>query len=76
MGLRETAMMKIRELPDALVEEVNDFVDFLLTRRGSRRWNLWREFAESVRPIESDFGDYLGNLQDYENRLARGEIRW
>jgi len=25
---------------------------------------------------ESDFGDYLPNLEDYEDRLARGEIKW
>lgn len=25
---------------------------------------------------ESDFGDYLHNLEDYEVRLARGEIKW
>lgn len=24
---------------------------------------------------ESDFGDYLHNLEDYEVRLARGEIK-
>lgn len=23
-----------------------------------------------------DFSDYLDNLQDYEERLARGEIKW
>jgi hypothetical protein len=25
---------------------------------------------------ESDFADYLLNLEDYEERLARGEIQW
>lgn len=25
---------------------------------------------------ESDFGDYLHRLEDYETRLARGEIKW
>lgn len=25
---------------------------------------------------ESDFSEYLVNLEDYENRLARGEISW
>ncbi len=25
---------------------------------------------------ESDFSDYLSNLTDYEERLARGEIQW
>jgi len=26
--------------------------------------------------IESDLGDYLRCLEDYETRLARGEINW
>jgi len=25
---------------------------------------------------QSDFSDYLSNLEDYEERLARGEIKW
>jgi hypothetical protein len=25
---------------------------------------------------ESDFNDYLANLEDYEDRLAKGEIKW
>ncbi|MFC1712201.1 hypothetical protein ACFL6S_00965 [Candidatus Poribacteria bacterium] len=25
---------------------------------------------------ELDFDDYLPNLENYENRLARGEIKW
>ncbi len=25
---------------------------------------------------QSDLGDYLGQLTDYEERLARGEIKW
>ncbi len=25
---------------------------------------------------ESNFSDYLVNLEDYEERLARGEIQW
>ncbi len=25
---------------------------------------------------ESDFCDYLPNLEKYENQLARGEIKW
>jgi len=25
---------------------------------------------------ESDFGDYLSNLEEYEESLVRGEIQW
>ena len=28
------------------------------------------------RITESDFADYLSNLRDYEDRLARVEIKW
>ena len=31
---------------------------------------------EALEITESDFGDYLPNLENYENRLARGEIKW
>jgi len=54
---------KLRKLPKPLVQEVNDFVDFLLTRYDTML-------------AESDFSDYLPNLEDYEGRLARGEIQW
>ena len=56
----ETIVVKLRRLPEPLIQEVNDFVDFLLTRR----------------EVESDFSDYLSNLENYEDRLARGEIQW
>ncbi len=56
----EAIAVKLRKLPEPLIQEVNDFIDFLLTRR----------------EVESDFSDYLSNLQNYEDRLARGEIKW
>jgi hypothetical protein len=60
---REVIVMKLRKLPEPLVEEVNDFIDFLLTRCDTML-------------AESDFSDYLPNLEDYEGCLARGEIQW
>ncbi|RKZ31371.1 hypothetical protein DRQ36_02215 [bacterium] len=32
--------------------------------------------AEAIKNAESGLSDYLSNLEDYENRLANGEIRW
>jgi len=55
---------------------VNDFVDFLLLRQDSARWQLWNQFTETMEFAEAGFSDYLPNLEDYENRLARGEIQW
>jgi len=66
MTVHDETIAKIRQLPESLVQEVNDFVEFLLMKHN-------RELEEMV---ESDFGDYLTNLEDYEERLARGEIQW
>jgi hypothetical protein len=53
---------KIKQLPESLAEEVNDFIDFLMLKHDAL--------------IEDDFCDYLKNLEDYENRLSHGEIKW
>ena len=46
-----------------------------LMKRDRARWQLWVHFAETLEMAESDFADYLSNLEDYEDRLARGEIQ-
>ncbi len=76
MTVHEETIAKIKQLPESLVEEVNDFVDFLLMKQDSERWQLWRQFIESLEITESDFSDYLSKLEEYEERLARGEIQW
>jgi hypothetical protein len=32
--------------------------------------------GRSIEIVESDFADYLSNLEEYETRLANGEIKW
>ena len=76
MNLREEAIKKINQLPDKLVPEVSILLDFLLTKENAAQWQMWEEFKESLKITESDFSDYLENLEDYEERLARGEIKW
>ncbi len=76
MTVSDATSAKIRQLPESLAQEVSDFIDFLLMRRDSTRWQLWIQFAEALEIAESDFFDYLLNLEDYEDRLARGEIQW
>ena len=76
MSVKDATMARIRQLSEPLVQEVSDFIDFLLMRRDSTRWQLWTQFAESLEIAGSDFSDYLLSLEDYENRLARGEIQW
>ena len=72
----DAAVAKIRQLPEPLVQEVSDFIDFLTTRRDSTRWQLWTQFAEALEMGEADLAGYLSNLEEYEDRLSRGEIQW
>ncbi|MBW4488392.1 MAG: hypothetical protein KME12_11445 [Trichocoleus desertorum ATA4-8-CV12] len=67
---------KILQLPEPLLREVNDFVDFLRMKHDSDRWRLWEQFSETTKLSESDFSDYLSNLENYEEQLANGEISW
>ena len=76
MTVHDATIARIQQLPESLVQEVSDFVDFLLMKRDRARWQLWVHFAEALEMAESDFADYLSNLEDYEDRLARGEIQW
>lgn len=76
MSARESAIARLEQLPEPLAQEVSDFIDFLLTKRDKARWELWNYFNEALDSSESDFSDYLSNLEEYEERLARGEIRW
>lgn len=69
MTVQDITIAKIRQLPESLVEEVNDFIDFL-----TLKYN--QPFSDFVEIAESDFSDYLSNLEDYEEKLARGEIKW
>lgn len=75
MTVHNKTIGKIRQLPESLVEEVSDFIDFLVWKHRSKDSCLWLD-TESIELVESDFSDYLSNLEDYENRLARGEIKW
>jgi len=76
MTTHDMTIAKIQQLPESLAQEVSDFIDFLLMKHDRERWQLWVHFSEALEMAESDFADYLSNLEDYEERLARGEIRW
>ena len=76
MTVHDQTIAKIRHLPDALVQEVSDFVDYLLSKHSGKDSSLWLKSEESQEIAESDSSDYLSDLEDYENRLARGEIKW
>jgi hypothetical protein len=76
MTVYEQAVTKLQQLPEPLVQEVSDFIDFLLVKQDSQCLQLWTHFRETLSLSDSDFTDYLANLEAHEERLARGEIRW
>lgn len=76
MTVYETTISKIQQLPEPLVQEVNDFIDFLLVKQDRDHWQLWTHFRGTAEMAESGFSEYLADLEAYEDRLSRGEIRW
>ncbi len=76
MTIQDATIAKIERLPDSLAQEVSDYIDFLLLKQDDKRWQQWMQFSESLATTESDFSDYLKNLEDYEERLVHGEIKW
>ncbi len=76
MTLYDTAVARIQQLPKTLVQEVNDFMAFLLMKHDRAQWQSWKLFTENLEIAESDFSDYRSHLEEYEERLARGEIQW
>ena len=76
MTVYEATIAKIQRLPEPMIHEVQDYVDFLLTRNDSARWQALQLLAEGTTLTEVDLPDYLPNLEEYEDRLARGEIKW
>ena len=76
MTAHDKTIAKINNLPESLVEEVNDFIDYLVWKHYAKDFSSWLQSEECQQIAESDFTSYLSNLEDYENRLARGEIQW
>ena len=76
MTMYERTVAKIQQLPEPLLQEVSDFIDFLLVKQDQTQWELWTHFRETLDVAESDFSDYLCNLETYEESLARGDIQW
>jgi len=72
----EETILKLRKLPEPLLQEVSDYIDFLMVKRNLNYWQIWKQFSDSLQMAETDFPDYLSNLEDYEDRLAKGEIKW
>jgi Protein of unknown function (DUF2281). len=76
MSIQDETITKIKQLPDELVQKVKNFIDFLLINFNSNSSDFDRVLNEDLEISESDFSDYLKNLEDYEERLAQDEIKW
>ncbi len=76
MTIHEQTITKLQSLPEPLAQEVSDFIDFLKVKKNRGQWELWTHFSESLKLAESDFSDYLTNLEAYEESLEREEIQW
>ena len=76
MTTHDLTIAKIQQLPEPLAQEVSDFIDSLLVKQDPMQWERWSCFKEALDLAELCLSDYLPNLEAYEERLARGEIRW
>lgn len=70
MAVHDVTIAKIQRLPELLIQEVNDFMDFLLMKHDSTRWQLWTHFNEALEISESDFSDYLANAASPHTIIA------
>ena len=75
MNIQTQTISKIGQMPEVLVREVNDYIDFLLWRDRHNQLTIMTSL-DSTEMVESYFSDYLSNLEEYETRLANGEIKW
>ncbi len=76
MTVYEATVAKLQQMPEPQVQEVQDFVDFLMMRHDGARWQAWQQFSETAHLSEAGMTDYLAGLERYEEQLAQGEIRW
>lgn len=61
MTVHDKTIAKIYNLPDSLVEEVNDFIDYLVWKHSAKDSSSWLQSEECQKIAESDFSNYLSN---------------
>ncbi len=66
-----TLTEKLAQLPPNLVQEVDDFVDFLVAKH-----HPFATHHNEQSLAELGMESYLANLEQYENLLAEGKIQW
>ncbi len=72
----ETIIEKLNRLSPVDQMEVEDFIEFLLTKAesGDGEERLYRKLSRQL--AEEGMGEYLKNLEAYEDMLAAGKIKW
>jgi hypothetical protein len=70
MNLQIQTISKINSLPQNLLNEVNDFIDFLFEKHNVSISNV------DLNLSEIDITQYRENLEAYETLLAEGKISW
>lgn len=75
MTIRETAVTKLRQLPDSLLQQVSDFIDFLIYRQQrsavtddqqhelTQAWTRWFESVDYLEVTPAD------SVSDYQQHL-------
>lgn len=72
----EAAILKLQQLPESEVRQINDLLDTLLQKYNYKQEHQSSQCPEWLELANAGLSDYLSNLEDYEERLARGEIQW
>ena len=76
MTVYERTVARMQQLPQPMLQEVSDFIDFRQPHAHQAQWDVMDPLPRALDLAESDFSDYLRNLETYEESLARGDIRW
>lgn len=48
MNIQDKTIAQLRKMPDALVQEVSDFRDFLIMKHGANNSEFRQQFSESL----------------------------
>ena len=74
MTAKEYMIQKVKMLPDEMVRELRDFLDFLESRREKNEWKWLAQGSEKA--VHDDFSDYQTGIESYEDMLEKGKIKW
>lgn len=76
MVTKEHIIEKVKVLPNDILIEVDDFIDFLQRKKSNVKYDWNWLSSEGNRVEDSGMSDYLDGLTKYEEMLAKKEILW